>query len=102
MSGDDAGSDTGFAVEARQGRKSINDKSANDTSFNRTSSNDTSYDFSKIINHDAERLTSDVTSGVTSSCASLWLDPVGERLSLETLDVSGLSRRRARRRSLQC
>ncbi|MFM9162605.1 MAG: AMP-binding protein, partial [Methylocystis sp.] len=107
VSGDDAGSDTGFAVEARQGRKSINDKpdnpassnakssnakSINTKSINDISSNDTSYDFSKIINHDAERLTSDVTSGVTSSCASLWLDPVGERLSLETLDVSGLSR----------
>ncbi|NDB69129.1 MAG: hypothetical protein EB015_14185, partial [Methylocystaceae bacterium] len=87
VSGDDAGSDTGFAGEARQGRKSINNKSINDTSFNRTSSNDPSFDFSKIINHDAEIL----TSGVTSSCASLWLDPLGERVSLEQLDVSGLS-----------
>ncbi|MFM7053105.1 MAG: condensation domain-containing protein, partial [Bacteroidota bacterium] len=35
---------------------------------------------------------SDVTPDVTSSCASLWLDPVGERVRLERLDVSGLSK----------
>ncbi|MFM9163618.1 MAG: condensation domain-containing protein, partial [Methylocystis sp.] len=41
-----------------------------------------------------------LTSGVTSSCASLWLDPVGERLSLETLDVSGLSQEAAETQTL--
>ncbi|NDD17045.1 MAG: hypothetical protein EB092_08590, partial [Chitinophagia bacterium] len=40
----------------------------------------------------ASDVASDVVSDVTSSCASLWLDPVGESVRLETLDVSGLSK----------
>ncbi|MFM8646895.1 MAG: condensation domain-containing protein, partial [Methylocystis sp.] len=41
----------------------------------------------EIVSPDTEIL----AGGVTSSRSSLWLDPLGERVSLERLDVSGLS-----------
>jgi aryl carrier-like protein len=93
VSWDDARTPGDFVAEGPQGRNSINDKPDNPASSNVKSINDTSFNgassvSSGTINRDAERL----TSGVTSSCVSLWLDPVGESVRLETLDVSGLSR----------
>ncbi|NBV94895.1 MAG: hypothetical protein EBT19_05760, partial [Methylocystaceae bacterium] len=47
-----------------------------------------SFNSGEIAGPDTEIL----ADRVTPWQCSLWLDPVGERLSLETLDVSGLSR----------